>query len=170
MAVTLLGLASLAVVGVIGCNGLADFQRYKNASIGATEDYLIQPNTAIRQRRGTSATALVMQGSKAVRVILKGAKQVPSDNHSFKMFQKPGNLQTALRDFKATKPVPVSGGHDTFPFGPKINYMDDRVYGQAGDRILRLEKYDESTGRPIMTIMQKIDSSHYKVYKLEYTQ
>ena len=166
---TLLRFVSLALVGTVGSYGLSDFP--KTASFNVVGDYTIEHDTAIRHQRSTSVAALIVKGNEAVRIILQGARQLPSDKHTVMMFQKPGNLNSALSDFKATKPMPVSYGHKTFPFGPKIYYFNDRIYGQAGDRILRLDKYDPNVGKPVMTIIQKNDSSQYlKVYQVVYTQ
>lgn len=161
-------LVSIAVVGVEGGYVRSDFPIIAGSKFDG--DYMKQHGSAIRHKRGTVATELVVKGRNAVRIILNGAKRLPSDDHSTKFFEKTGNLKSALSDFRATNPVTVSDGHKTFPFGPKIYYMNDRVYGQAGDRILRLDKYDEDVGNPVMTIIQKIDSSHYRVYKVVYTQ
>ena len=167
MAGTLLCLGSLGVVGAVGGYELSDF--HKTANINHVGDYMTQYLTAVRHQRGaTSATALFVKGNNALQLILRGAKNIPSRDSSTMMFQKAGNLESALKDFKATKPVPVSDGHRSFPFGPKINYMDERVYGQAGDRILKLEKYDKDTRKPVLTIMSKTESSHS--YKVVYTQ
>ena len=171
MAVIFLLLPLLSLCdNIISFGSTGDFYKHLTANIHADENTIMQHNIAIRRRRGTSVTALLLKGNEAVKKILKGAVQLPSDDRSTLMFQKTGNLKTALNDFKSTKPVPVSDGHTRFPFGPKIYYMNDRVYGQAGDRILRLDKHSRVTGKPTMTIMQKIDSSHYRVYKVIYTQ
>ena len=132
---TLLRFVSLALVGTVGSYGLSDFP--KTASFNVVGDYTIEHDTAIRHQRSTSVAALIVKGNEAVRIILQGARQLPSDKHTVMMFQKPGNLNSALSDFKRTKPMPVSYGHKTFHLDRRFTtlmtgFMGKRAIGSFG--------------------------------------
>ena len=98
------GSACLVSVGAVNGYVLLDYDEGRSANIAFDGLYLSRINSAIRDRRGTTGlTALVMKGTEAVKIILRGAKQVPSDDKSTRIFEKAGNFKLALADFKATK-------------------------------------------------------------------
>lgn len=54
-----------------------------------------------------SGGAAVIQGNRARRVILSGAKQVHSGNNNRRLFVKRGSYADALRDFYAARPTDI---------------------------------------------------------------
>lgn len=49
-----------------------------------------------------------MKGMKAVKLLLKRSKPIPSDKKLTRVFQKEGTYSTAIKDFYTVKPNDVS--------------------------------------------------------------
>ena len=103
------------------------------------------------------------EGRKAVEKLLQGARETSSSSNS-KYFQKHGNFETAIKDFKSLTPDDVMELEDNAITGTFI------VEGTVGDRLLQV-KQRGIRGSPSIEIQQmhvKSNNPFYMNYIISY--
>lgn len=73
-----------------------NIQRYPNSDRNDVKGF---PETAREKRAARIIGASVLQGLRAIKQLLSGAKQVPSDTPPTRQFVKEGGYQQAYKDF-----------------------------------------------------------------------
>lgn len=101
--------------------------------------------SSTREKR--SLWHLVRKGAEATMVLLRGAKRVPSDDNSVRVYQKQGDYNTAVMEFDRILPEDVK--HMYLPDGSK------GMVGHVGDRMVIVESKGY-TGHPTMMIMRNV--------------
>ena len=82
----------------------------------------------------------------AIKKLLNGAKQIPSKERNVRVFQKPGDFSTAVREFKSLWPTDI--GETSYPRGFKV------VFGYVGDRFIQVCNNGPG-GKPTLTILKQ---------------
>ena len=102
-----------------------------------------------RSKRGSFVKQAAVQGYKAVKFLLKGAKPLPKSElerlRNIDEFQNTGGFMRAYADFRVVvKPSSIK------EYGPK---GDRGIFGRVGDRLLMLHEKG-SAGVPHMAIVK----------------
>ena len=98
-----------------------------------------------RQTRSAQpAQNLFIQGLRATRKILAGARRTPSADGRFKRFEKFGNINTAVKEFYSLKPRQVTR--------VELNKGDNVISGLVGDRQIRMYNNGDN-GYPVIEII-----------------
>lgn len=111
----------------------------------------------------------VIRGMKATTKLLRKAKQIPSGTKhmsagdvtvEFRQFVKPGNYDTAMKDFFSVKPTGVQ------EFELPKQYKG--LMGMIGDREISITDKDIIEGSPIMMILQTLPSGKHRIDRIIY--
>lgn len=89
-------------------------------------DFIVDLDTRRTKRMAKFISSAVAIGLKAVKTLLKGTTEIPSETRRLREFLKPGNYQQALKDFDSVDPTNVRRA-----YGPggvlKVGEVGDRT-------------------------------------------
>lgn len=155
----------------------------KLPKVGASPQDLVKVDDGVRKmQQGIGNTrekraarlmiggAAVIQGNRARRVILSGAKQVHSGNNNRRLFVKRGSYADALRDFYAARPTDIKQWKEM----DLQNVWGVVKSGHIGDKTITVKSRGWD-GKPVLEIIDynvqgSWNDGHILVDSVEYMQ
>lgn len=113
-----------------------------------------------RKRNGKIIGVETLNGMRAVRTLLTGAKQTHFRYNLFKQYEKPGTYDQVLKEFNSVHPTQVQDF--------ELPGVVEGKTGRVGDRIILIESEGE-LGKPIMEIYHHKGTSYERLDRIIYT-
>lgn len=142
-----------AVIFLFGLSFALAQSRHVQFSSDTDSDFI---NSAVMSKtankREKKAASMTARGLMALRKLLSGSKKVPLNSKVYRRFEKPGDFETAMKEFYSVKPRNVKEHKDNKNF--MIQFQAGRVItGNVGNRRLIL-RTNGPDGQPSLEVIE----------------